>query len=69
MRECAMNGEFDNSLQSDMQDLTKKIKEGQDKADRLEEAYNQQVSKMNDYNAELKHLRTKINMFSVSCTC
>lgn len=27
MRECAMNGEFDNSLQSDMQDLTKKIKD------------------------------------------
>jgi len=27
MRECAMNGEFDNTLYSDMQDLTKKIKE------------------------------------------
>jgi len=27
MRECALNGEFDNTLSSDMQDLTKKIKE------------------------------------------
>lgn len=58
MRECAMNGEFDNTLYSDMQDLTKKIKEiNQNLKDTTTEKDNN-VSELN----ELSELNEKLQV-------